>query len=375
MPPSSRIRLLVVAQPPDGGVARHVVDLLPFLDDDAWDVELFCPSDSITWDAGSRQANVRLTAISPRRRPTWSDLATTWRLLRALRRADVVHAHSSKAGFHVRLLAALVGRRRRVVFTPHAWSFWAVDGWTRRACVTFERVCAWATGTIVCVAEWERDAGLREGIGRRSTYVVVPNGIDLDRFAAPPSPVPGRLVMVARVVAPHRRHDLVVAALPELRKQHPSAHAVFVGEGPATDDVRDQAEALGVGEAVSLVGARSDVPEQLAWAAVAVHACSYDGCSLAVLEAMAAGRPIVASRVGGMDELVVEGVTGRLCGDDPSAWAAVLAELLDDAAAAEAMGAAARARAVERFSRERMAARILTTYREIAAQPLVRMGR
>jgi glycosyltransferase involved in cell wall biosynthesis len=368
------MRLLVVVQPPIGGVARHVADLLPFLEPEEWDIELFCPEGSIVWAAGAEQANVTLTAISGRRAPSPSDLATTWRLVGALRRADVVHAHSSKAGFQVRALAALVGRGRRVVFTPHGWSFWAVGGWKGRVCAALERAGAWATHTIVCVAAYERDAGLREGVGRRSQYAVVPNGIELDRFMDGPAPVEGRLVMVARLAAPARRPELLVAALPGLRAKHPSAHVVFVGDGPLRGALAAQASALGVADAVTLLGDRTDVPDQLKTAAVAVHACRYDGCSLAVIEAMAAGRPVVASRVGGMDEVVLEGSTGELCSDDPEDWVATVATLLDDPLRAEAMGAAGRDRARERFARERMAQAVTDVYRCVA-QPLGLMGR
>jgi glycosyltransferase involved in cell wall biosynthesis len=126
---------------------------------------------------------------------------------------------------------------------------------------------------------------------------------------------------------------------------------------------------------MTILGERSDVPEQLRSAAVAVHACGYDACSLAVLEAMAAGRPVVASRIGGMDEIVAEGVTGELARHDPEEWAETVGALLDDPVAAEAMGRAGRERATGRYARDRMAAEVLDLYRTVAAQPSGRMGR
>jgi glycosyltransferase involved in cell wall biosynthesis len=180
--------------------------------------------------------------------------------------------------------------------------------------------------------------------------------------------------MVARLAAPARRPELLVAALPSLRARHPSAHVVFVGDGPLTGELAAQASSLGVADAVILLGDRTDVPDQLRAAAIAVHACRYDGCSLGVLEAMASGRPVVASRVGGMDEVVLEGSTGQLCSEDPEEWAAVLGSLLDDGLLAEAMGAAGRDRARARYARERMALAVTDVYRRVA-QPLGPMGR
>jgi len=258
----------------------------------------------------------------------------------------------------------VLGRRGRVMFTPHGWSFWAVSGAASRVVVSLERLCALGCQTIVAVSDFERDAGLRAGAGRRYQYLVVPNSVDLDRFAGAPDPVAGRIVMVARLAEP-RRHDLVIDALAKLRAVHPEATVVFAGDGPKRAALEAQVDALGLGDAVTFLGDRSDISEQLAAAAVVAQATRYEGCSLAVLEAMAAGRPVVASRVGGMDEIVREGETGQLCDDDAVAWADALARYLGDPLGAEAAGAAARRRARARHGRDRAARTTLEAYRAL----------
>jgi glycosyltransferase involved in cell wall biosynthesis len=105
------------------------------------------------------------------------------------------------------------------------------------------------------------------------------------------------------------------------------------------------------------------VPDLLRAASCALHLSTYEGASLGVLEAMATGLPVVASRLGGMDELVVDGVTGRLVGDDPVEIGAAVAAALDS----PALGAAGRARVEERFTAAGMAAATLEVYRQAAA--------
>jgi glycosyltransferase involved in cell wall biosynthesis len=263
----------------------------------------------------------------------------------------------------------MTSRTQRVVFTPHAWSFWAYP-----AFLPIERLAAHWCRAIVCVSDHERAAGLDARVGVRQQYAVIPNGVDLDRFApaagagaartAGAAPPDGdRLVMVGRL-ANQRRHDLALRALAALRARHrPGATLELVGDGPLRPSLEQLASELGIADAVSFLGERSDVPDRLRAASVVIHATRYEGASLGVIEAMASGRPVVASGVGGMDELVDAGVTGYLCGEDPHEWA----DLIDRALAMRvAMGQAARARAEARFSLAGMTASTLDLYNRVA---------
>lgn len=363
MPGDRRPRVLVVAQPAVAGVPHHVAELLPHLERAGFRIDVMCPRNSVLWASVAGRAGVRLHPMPDARVPSAGDVLAAARLVRLLRRVDVAHAHSSKAGMLVRAAAAVAGRTDRVVFTPHGWSFWACRGRAAPLATALERVAARRCAVIVTVSAAERDAGLAAGI-RPPQYRVVPNGVDPGRFVADPAPVPGRVVMVGRL-APPKRQDLVVRALEAVRRRCPEASLELVGDGPQRAELERLADAAGVAGAVTFLGERADVPERLRAAACVVLASGYEGCSLAVLEAMAAARPVVASRVGGMDELVEDGVTGRLVGNDVDALAAAVGDVLASPVEAEAMGAAARARVVERFSAERMAADLAAVYRTL----------
>src|SRR5213592_2917119 len=215
-------RLLLAAQPLDGGVANHVISLVDGLPPGRYAVDVACPRGSQTWARLQGRDGVELHAIQPHRRPASGDMRSWVTLLRLAGRADVVHVHSAKAGFLGRLAAATRGKRAACVFTPHGWSFWAADGAEARLYVRLERLAAGWCRAIVALSAAERDAGLEAGVGRPAQYHVIPNGVPLERFALARSPVRGRIVMIGRLASP-KRPDLALGALASLRERIPEA--------------------------------------------------------------------------------------------------------------------------------------------------------
>jgi glycosyltransferase involved in cell wall biosynthesis len=358
---------LVAAQPLDGGCAAHVVALVGALPEGRFAVDVACPRGSLTWTRLEGRPGIELHEIQAHRRPAPGD-ARSWRVLNRLAgRAELVHVHSSKAGFLGRLAAFGRGKRRACVFTPHGWSFWAANGAEAQLYVGLERLAAHWCHAIVALSGDERDAGLEAGVGRREQYRVIPNGVALERFSLPRSPARGRIWMGGRLPPP-KRPDLAVRALARARANMPEAELHVVGDGPLRPDAERLAAQLGVGEAVRFLGHREDVPELLAEAECALLASDYEGCPLAVVEAMAAGVPVVATEAGGVAELVEQGRTGALgAHGDAEALAAALEEVLAEPPRAAEMGAEGRRVAEERLSLERMVESTVALYDEILA--------
>jgi glycosyltransferase involved in cell wall biosynthesis len=362
------LRLLIASQPLSGGVAVHVLGLVDGLPRDRFEIHVACPRDSIVWRRLEGRTDVKLHAIGAHREAAAGDFRSLAALLPLVRGADVVHAHSSKAGFLSRLAAAFVGRRRSCIFTPHGWSFWSTDGAEARFYVALERVAAHWCRSIVTLSESEREAGLTVRVGRPEQYRVIPNGVVLERHREEPAPVPGRLLVVGRF-APPKRPDIVLRAFAGVAPSFPDAELHFVGDGPGRADVEGLSRELGLSERVRFLGTREDVPKLLTNASGLVLASEYEGCPLVVIEAMAAGVPVVATAVGGMTELIEDGQNGILAGPgDESALASALAGLLSSPEAARALGEAARRTASARFSHDRMVARLLALYEEAAGR-------
>src|SRR5689334_4587767 len=359
-------RILVAAQPVDGGVSRHVIELAQALPARGFRVDVACPRESLTWTSLEGSPEVELHPIGRSRRPAPGDVASLAELVRLAGEVDVVHVHSAKAGFVGRLASALRGRRSRCVFTPHAWSFWAVGGPEAALYLRLERLAASWCRTIVALSEDEREAGLAAGIGREAQYRVIPNGIPLERFALPRRPVRGRVVMVGRLAAP-KRPDVALRALAAVREQVPDATLDLVGDGPLRPGAESLAAELGLEDAVRFLGTRDDVPELLAEAECVLLASDYEASPLAVAEAMAAGAAVVATDAGGTREVVREGVTGHVVPrGDAEALAAALAGVLADPGRAAELGAAGRRVATEELSLEHMVERLVALYDEVA---------
>jgi glycosyltransferase involved in cell wall biosynthesis len=309
---------------------------------------------------------IRLHAMSPSRGPAPSDVRSWVTLVALARRAGIIHAHSSKAGFLARLAAAAGRRTSACIFTPHAWSFWAGTGAKGRLYLGIERTAARWCDTIHVVSEHERVAGLDAGVGRSEQYRVVRNGVDVKRFSAPRDPVAGRVLMVGRL-APQKRPELAIRAFADVRARHGDAELQVVGEGPLREDLKLARSALGLNDSIHLLGNRPDVPDLLARAACVLITSDYEGCPFSVLDAMAAGVPVVATRVGGIPELVEHGRSGLLVPPgDTTALAAAVSELLANPERARSMGAGGREIARRRFPLEKMVEGILDVYEQVA---------
>ena len=202
---------------------------------------------------------------------------------------------------------------------------------------------------------------------RPESVVVLENGVDLDRFlaAAPPPAAPVSRPRVGAVanLRPVKGIDVLLRAAALLVPSRPHIQFTVAGEGDDRAALENLATALGIAKQCQLVGSTADVPRFLGQLDVAVLPSRAEGMSNALLEYMAAGRPIVATAVGATAELIEQGVHGLLVppGDD-AALAAAIAHLLSDRALAARLGAAARRRATERFSRAAMVRRFEAFY-------------
>jgi glycosyltransferase involved in cell wall biosynthesis len=199
----------------------------------------------------------------------------------------------------------------------------------------------------ICVTETKRAAGLAAGTCNARHTTVIPNAIDARAApAAHHDPGPPRIVTVGRLAWPKDPLTLVHA----LARVHGPFSALIVGSGPRRADVEAEIRRLRLGASVQVCGPRSDVPDLLAGADVFALASQSEGGPISILEAMAAGLPVIASDVGGVGEIVDDGVTGLLVTPgDPDALAAALQRVLDDAELRRRLGAAGRRRAAERF--------------------------
>lgn len=203
----------------------------------------------------------------------------------------------------------------------------------------------------------------------REAIRVIPNGVDLGRFAAAPDArTAARATLRDALGLPHdttvcltvgrlshqKGHDVLVPAIPHILARHPGTHFVWAGEGPQEAELRAMLETYGVAQNVSLLGRRDDMPQLLHASDLMVHPARFEGQPFSVLEAMAAGLPVVSADASGIGEAITHGEHGLLSRtDDIAALRDAVIETLDDPDSAAQRATAARAR-VEAFSEATM---------------------
>jgi glycosyltransferase involved in cell wall biosynthesis len=346
---SEKPRLLILITLAEAGGAQTSVSLLlPGLTGE-FEVTIAAHGSGPLRDA-AKAAGVPFVHLEHMRRAIgpWQDALALLELVRLCRRLrpDIVHAHSSKAGALGRLAAAFAGVPIRI-FTVHGWSFAAYGGLPGRLYLWVERGLRRLTTAVVCVAAASRDVGLAAGVLRAEHTLVIHNAVDVAAFRAP-AQLEGaqRVVSIGRFAFP-KDFATLVEALAATRADY---CATFVGEGPLFQEIAATILERGLTERIHLLGERSDVPDVLASTDVFVLSSRSEGFPVSILEAMAAGLPVVATDVGGVAESVVDGETGLLVPPgDPGALAAALECLLTDSGLRRRLGTAGRERARRHF--------------------------
>jgi glycosyltransferase involved in cell wall biosynthesis len=358
--------LLLITLAETGGAQQYVAALLPALARE-YDVLVAAHGDGFLGDA-SRSAGVRYLSLRHVRRPLHPlrdllGLVELYRLIRRERPA-VVHANSSKAGILGRL-AAVAARVPVRLFTVHGWAFKAHQGLAARLYLYADRAMRPLTTTTICVAHGEVEAGIRARTCRPDRTVMIHNGVELDRPQRAPGPprTPVALLSVGRF-RPPKDFTTLVHAMAALEPG--TARLAIAGDGPDRQALEQEIANLHLGETVELLGTRNDVDQLLAAADIFVLSSDSEGLPMSVLEAMAAGLPVIATAVGGIPELVTDERTGVLVPPrDSRALAAAITAIARDPQLRDRLGAAARRRAETEFALETCRRRHLDLYRDL----------
>jgi sugar transferase (PEP-CTERM/EpsH1 system associated) len=318
-------------------------------------------------------AGTEILALS--KRPTL-DLLATVRLARLLRRLgpDVVHSRNWAAFDAV--IAGKLARVPVIVHGEHGRGADDPDGLHPRR-NRIRRLCAPWVDRFVAVSR-DLTRWLVDTVGIPGDKVLtIPNGVDTGRFAPHGRAaarralgVPDGGVVIGSVgrLDPVKDHAGLLDAFARLARTRPETMLVLVGDGPCRPALETKARDLGLGPRVRLVGERNDVAPLLPAMDVYVLPSIAEGISNTILEAMAAGLPVVATRTGGNPELVSDGVTGSLVPvRDVWALARTLEAYVVDRALREARGTAGRRRVHEQFSLDRMRRTYRSLYEDLGA--------
>jgi glycosyltransferase involved in cell wall biosynthesis len=311
------------------------------------------------------------------------DLVALARLVQIVRqvRPDVVHTHMAKAGTVGRLAARICGVPL-IVHTYHGHVFHSYFGRTRtRVFLTIERALGLATHRIVVVGDSQRGEIASYGVAPLAKIQSIRLGLELSPFLRADTargalrhelgiqagtPLVG---IVARLV-PIKAHEVFLEAAARIRAALPAVRFLVIGDGERRQELETLANKLGLADSLTFLGWRRDMAGVYADLDVVALTSLNEGSPVALIEALAAARPVVSTAVGGVPEVVIHGETGLTVGvSDASALADAVLALLRDPSLAATLGAAGRRHVYPRYDSSRLVNDVRNLYlRELAAR-------
>ena len=347
-----------------GGGERHLADLSRALVDLGHEVYAAVVPGSPLSTELSFLTGERLLALSRRNYP--KNVTSLAGFIRA-NDIQIVHAHAAR-DYHLAALSVRLASRSRLVITRHALF----------PLRTINKPLLRSAARVIAVSEAVAESVRQSGVIEASKITVVHNGIDVDRFdrSAPATASGSDLPMIVGTVghlAPIKGHDIFLRAAALISAQRRDVRFVIVGEDKSPQkESRKSLEQLiaelNLGGIVEMPGWRDDMPAALSSLTLFVSAARSEPFGLAIVEAMAAGLPVVAAASEGALEIIEDGTNGRLVPTDhPEALAQAITDLLDDPAERSRLGNNARLAARERYSLRNMGTNTERVYREVLA--------
>lgn len=310
----------------------------------------------------------------------WRDINTLWQLYRLIRRErpDIVHTHTAKAGTVGRVAALLAG----VPVIIHTFHGHVLHGYFGKLKTAFfrgvERFLAARSSKVIAVSEKVRQDLLQYRVGDEDKVIKIPLGLELEPFRHPAPDARQRLRsewrlpegafaigMIARMV-PIKRHEDLFRAIPAVIEKHPNTYFIIVGDGELRPELEALADKLGITHHLVFTGFRDDRADVYSAVDLVALTSGNEGLPVAVIEALSAGKSVMATRVGGVPELIEDGVTGFIAEPyNPASIADGFLRALDNPDKTAEMGRRAQDDAIRKYSISRLVGDLETLYQSL----------
>lgn len=324
-----KIRILHVAQAA-GGVDRYIRMLLKYLEKEKFENILVCSQDFHKEDYNGLVDFFE--QIEMNRVISAKDIKSVGEVRKLIKKynPDIVYAHSSKAGAIVRV--ADIGLKNHCVYNPHGWAFNMHCSNKKRMIYTaIERVAALFCDKIICISDAEERSALDKKICKEDKLQVIFNGVDIEAYESEEHGVVKRsdlgiaenafvVGMVGRI-SPQKAPDVFVKMAKQIKAEIPNAHFIIVGNGNQESKIREYVEDNGFADSLHITGWVDNPMNYVALFDVACLLSRWEGFGLVLPEYMLAGKPIVASKVDAIPNIIRDSENGLLVGADDAVGA------------------------------------------------------
>lgn len=358
--------LYIITGLPIGGAEKLLLDVVRRLNKHRFNVTVVCFRDGVLAPAFQPYAQVYCLDIQQKFHPFI--FLQLWRILRDIR-PQLVHTHLFEADL-LGGIAAYANSVPVVLSTRHA-----PNDFRRKTLISLlNRLTQNLFGHVIVNSQYMADFVQRhEGVPARKTFVLY-NGIDVSKFPfrglrdddtfVNERPTIGCIA----TLKPEKGHEYLIRALPLVLERYPGAHLILVGDGELRGSLEKLVKELALGSAVRFVGTQSDVVRWLNSFDIFVLPSLFEGFGISVIESMSVGVPVIASRVGGLMEVIEDRVTGLLVPPcDPHALAESILDLLDNPDLRSKLVWAARRQVENRFTIEKYVGRLESFYCDLLA--------
>jgi glycosyltransferase involved in cell wall biosynthesis len=358
--------LYVIGSLPFGGAENQVVTLASALNSDRYKIHVCCLRREGVLANVLRAREIQITSLNMRLRYWPIAVYRLYNLVKRLK-PEIVHTHMYEAGLWGGMAGKLAGVPV-IIATEHSIAF------TRKRHRIVELLINRFTDKRIAVSDEIRNCYIENHLGRPEKIITIPNTVDVERFTGLISRKELRKQLgvsisslligtVARLVQPKRLDHLLQAAR-LVCDAIPQACFLIIGDGILREELEGQALTLGLApENIKFLGSRQDIPDLLSTIDIFVLSSEMEGLPVAMLEAMAASRPVVATRVGAIPQVIQDGHNGLLISPhDPTGLAKAILTLIGDSTLRESLGREAYRTVEARFSTNVVCQQITALY-------------
>jgi glycosyltransferase involved in cell wall biosynthesis len=322
-----------------GGGQQHLLWLVQKIDKSKFEIEVACEEKGYLVDE-LRKNNIKVHRLDISNSLSVKSFISTYRLLKKVS-ADILHTHGGTAGFYGRL-ASIINYKGVVIHTYHGIHYLNFDkNLLGRIYKLIDKFLLRITDCTICVAQKDFEIGLKAGIVKKENSIVIHNGVDVEKFSLTNKNSDFKInlkkenesIIIGSVGRLHHQkgYEYLINGSKAVLEKFPNVKFVLIGDGELRNSLESLAKKTGVYNSYSFMGNQNEIAELLEQIDIFVLPSLWEGLPLVILEAMAAKKPVVATEVNGIVEIIESGKEGLLVPPKNSnALSLALIRLLED---------------------------------------------